>query len=348
MAGASGAAGSAGFGGYGGTDAGFSALPTSYAIHASHELFAFRLCVEANGELLTKYPYPFDSNHHLPETNFPGIAVGGQVDLAPLLDEIGAFSTVTLHAVRADNASVVRATPEIDKVDCSKLLYGFEKLASEDFVTFENVSLGDEKNSPIRILIVDGCRADASLTTEQCGASYDPTTGNLNARVMGFNPFLKSEPLATMVYPMHLSPSLAELASESTLELSYEELSSGTYQVIISNDVPGDTPSTTAGEMSAPAAMEDYGEMGFKLIAKTLGEEEVLLRASLANTQLVSSPYDTPQAFFTGANGLVLVFVGDASTKSEAWLNVDGSWNPAYDGRGLHPLVVPFVFTYVP
>jgi hypothetical protein len=37
------------------------------------------------------------------------------------------------------------------------------------------------------------------------------------------------------------------------------------------------------------------------------------------------------------------VLLGDVSA-SEPWL-VSGSWNPAYDGRGLHALALPFQFT---
>ena len=350
-AGTAGTAGMAGAGGSGGQESAFRATPTTYAIHASHELFAFRLCVEVNDELVTQYPYPFDGDHHLPETNYPGIAVGGQVDLKPLLDEIGPSSTVTLHAVRADQPSVVRATPTIGEVDCSKLLYGFEKLPEKDVATFENVELGDDTTSPIRVLIIDGCRPTdpPSLTAEQCGASYDPTTGNLRAHVMGFDPYFTMEPSTTMVYPMHLSPSLAELASEHTLELSYGDLTSEVDPISISSDVPSEVPSMMAGTMTAPAAIEQYGANGFVLIAKnSAGDETRLLEAALANIQRVSSPYDTPQDFFTGANGLLMVFVGDASGQSETWVNADGTWNPSYDGQGLHLLAIPFNFVYGP
>jgi hypothetical protein len=349
-AGTAGAAGEGGGAGSGGTSA-FRATPTTYAIHASYELFAFRLCVEVNDELVTQYPYPFDGDHHLPATNFPGIAAGGQVDLEPLLDQVGPSSTVTLHAVRADQPSVVRATPTIGEVDCSKLLYGFEKLPEKDVATFENVELGDDTSTPIRVLIIDGCRPTdpPSLTTKQCGASYDPTTGNLRAHVMGFAPYLTMEPSTTMVYPMHLSPSLAELASEHSLELSYGDLTSEVDPISISNDVPSDTPTMMAGTMTAPATIEEYGTNGFVLNAKnSAGDETRLVEAALANIQRVSSPYDTPQDFFTGANGLLMVFVGDASGQSETWVNADGTWNPSYDGRGLHPLAIPFNFVYGP
>ena len=97
--------------------------------------------------------------------------------------------------------------------------------------------------------------------------------------------------------------------------------------------------------MSRPGDLADYGRMGFSLVAKeSAGASETVLRATLADVQRVTSPYEMPDAFFTGSNGFLLIFVGDI-TQSEPWLQPDGAWNPDYDGRGLHLLAIPFDFT---
>ncbi len=86
--------------------------------------------------------------------------------------------------------------------------------------------------------------------------------------------------------------------------------------------------------------------MGFTLNAKeSAGTSTELLRASLADVQQISSPYDYPNTFFSESNGFLLVLAGDVSS-SEPWLTTEGVWNTNYDGRGLHMLALPFNFTY--
>jgi hypothetical protein len=329
-------------------DKAFRAQPVSFLVHASPELFAFRACVEGATGFLTTYPYPSDPDHHLPETNYPGIAVGGVVTFDEVADLIPPETTYTVRLVRADHPSVVRARPSASKpVTCAQLfdVGGIDSLPDEDHADFPDQQSDDLLAFDIRVVLIDGCRADASFTETLCGTGYDSGQGNLRARVEGFSPAFDMEPSTSFLYPVQVSPALTALQqANKALELTHED---GTEKKVVTGDVESDLVSADFHEFTPPAELGDYGTETFTLTAKENAANDVdLLKASLSNIQRVSAPYDAPDAFFTGANGFLLMFVGDTSASTESWLLQDGTWNPAYDGRGLHALALRFQFEY--
>ena len=339
--------GSAGMGGHF-PDQAFRAQPISYLVHASPELFAFRACVQSATGFLTTYPFPSDADHHLPETNYPGIAVGGVVNFDEVADLIPPGTTYTARLVRADHPSVVRARPSASKpVTCAQLfdVGGIDSLPDKDHADFPDQQSDDLFTFDVRVVLIDGCRADASFTEALCGADYDPGQGNLRARVEGFSPVFNMEPSTSFLYPVQVSPALTSLQlANQKLELTHEY---GTEQKVVTSDVESDLPSVDFHEFTPPAKLVDYGTETFTLTAKENAADDVdLLKASLSDIQRVSAPYDAPDAFFTGANGFVLMLVGDTSASTASWLLQDGTWNPAYDGRGLHALALRFQFEY--
>ncbi len=315
----------------------FVASPTAYFVHAAANLFPVRVCMEAAGTMLNEYPYPDDSP--LPETNFPGIAPGGAVNIDALLAAADLQETVTLHLLKADHILVASATPG-STMNCDELV-NTSALSSEHVVTFDDVDLRDLRMHAVRTLVVGGCLPDATLSEEVCGGGFDPTDGNLAIRSIGASPKLNMEPTSASIVPVHISPSLSAFQPDHSLELTY-----GRFGIenpfVLSADVPFETAPSFPGPFSAPSDLERFADTGFSLSKVGPGDRTVLLDASLAHVQQVTSPYEMPDTFFTGANGFFLVLVGDVS-ESEPWL-LDGAWNPAYDGRGLHALALPFQF----
>src|SRR4029077_795851 len=64
-----------------------SAGPTRIlAVHASANLFPFRLCFGGPGgtPIFPSLPYPSDPTQPMPETNIPGVPVGGATFLPPI------------------------------------------------------------------------------------------------------------------------------------------------------------------------------------------------------------------------------------------------------------------------
>jgi hypothetical protein len=318
----------------------FTASPTAFFIHAAPNLFPVRICLEAAGTMLNEYPYPDDSP--LPETNFPGIAPGGAVNVDALLAFAALHDLVTLHLVKADHILVASATPG-STMDCAELVNS-SALSSDHVITFDEVDLRELRTHTVRSLVLRGCLADDTLSEDTCGGDFDPTQGNLSIRTTGTSPALYAEPTTAYVVPVHLSPSLFAYQPENSLELSFGPLGSAGANVL-SADVPFETATLDPSPFTPPADLPRFADTGFTLAkVDATSDRTLLLEASLAHVQRVTSPFDTPNAFFTGANGFLLVLLGDASSESAPWL-VDGAWNPAYDGRGLHALALPFQFT---
>jgi hypothetical protein len=314
----------------------FEAEPSLSLVHASPNLFPFRVCLERDGVLQDGYPLPADDNHYLPESNFPGIPAGGLTELDP---SITVQATLVLHLLRADAYLVQHAQPGLSLgLPCEDLL---PHLDAKDKVAVPVGNLGALSHK-VRALVVHGCLPEQGLTAVSCGESFDPTTGNLQAELVGFSPELPFEPSTTQVFAAHISPSLSALQlAGQRLGLVYGELGQSPTQVVTDNllNDPGQSPPS---EFTPPDKLPDFARFGFALTSTEQGLP--LLRASLANVQHVSAPYDTPAAFFANSNGVLLLAVGDASEASEPWLLVDDTWNPLYDGRGLHLLALQFNF----
>ena len=319
----------------------FSASPTAFFIHAAPNLFPVRICLEAGGTMLSDYPYPDDPDSPLPETNFPGIAPGGAVNVDALLALAALHDLATLHVIKADHIVVASATPG-STMDCDQLVNS-STLASDHVVTFGEVNVRELRTHTVGALVLGGCLPDDTLSDTVCGGDFNPTDGNLAIKTLGASPVLYGEPTTAYVVPMHVSPSLAAYQNESSLELTFGPLGDTTTSVLSAN-VPFETASSDPSAFTPPADLPRFADTGFTLSkVDSSSNRTVLLEASLAHVQKVTSPFDTPNAFFTGANGFFFVLLGDVSA-SEPWL-VSGSWNPAYDGRGLHALALPFQFT---
>jgi hypothetical protein len=219
-----------------------------------------------------------------------------------------------------------------------------KELKSEFVLAFESVNINLLTQETVRSLVLEGCKPGSNLTEAQCGEDFTVAEGNLALRSIGVSPAVTYEP-ATHVYPMHLSPSLAEYPAEATFPLMYGDLDGGD-NTLIEADVPRNLPNNKGTAFTPPNEPSGFGKHGFTLEKRDPASPapEILLKASLAHIQRVTSPNDTPDAFFAGANGFVLVFLGDVAA-SQPWLDDQLNWNTKYDGQGFHVLALPFQFT---
>lgn len=331
--GSAGAAGDSGLGGAGGTagsagtSGGFLAETRTFLVHAAPSLFAARVCIATSAGFVTDYPLPYDAEHHLPETNFPGVAVGGAVEIDDAIASLGGADSFTAYIVRADQSSVLRASPSsADPVECEDLFEsgGFDELPATDYFLVDDIQMSALNTSTVRAIILD---------------SYG------QGRTWGFSPTLSSEPVKRYLFAAHASPSLSELQmAGQTIRLGYGELGQPP-STTVSDDL-GETPVSEASEgMDPPDDLAGYAAMGFTMTATDSGGTETeLLAASLANVQRVSSPYAEPEEYYASADAFLLLVVGDTNA-AEPWLLGDGTWNESYDGTSLHILALPFVFT---
>lgn len=339
--GTGGVAGEAGTAGQGGVDAAFRAEPVTYVVHASPELFAFRICAQTSSGYATEFPYPDDPDHFLPKTNYPGVPVGGVVNLDALVAAIDPGTDVTMRLVKADAYEVKLAQPDLtDPPKCVDLLGGSANLDPSEFVDLDPISVDDLTAETVRTLVIRGCGPNTAVPPVACGSDYEAQEGNIGWNLLAFSPESTLEPSAALVYAAHASPALEALQQVGqTLSLEYDAPNGRT---VLAPDLVVDPSDATVADFSPPSDLADYDDNGFELTAKQSNTvQEVLLDASLADVQRVTDPYGDPQGLLASKRGLLLLFVGETTT-APSWLNPDGTWNEAYDGRGLHVLALPF------
>lgn len=333
-AGMGGTGASAGSAGEGGSLTMFSAEPTTFLIHNAPDTFPVRICLEIDGVHSEDLPYPSDFDNPMPLSNRPGIPVGGAWNLDELLEGIDPTSNVTFHLLDANSNVVIQGIGCKDLVN--SLLPSFKR-------AFESVNITLLTKETVRALVLEGCNPGSTLSTTQCGEDFTTAEGNLVLRPIGVSPALFIEP-STHVYPFHLSPSLAALGPGVSFPLTYGTLGEEP-DVPIEGTVPRNQPTLEGTAFTPPSELSSFGEKGFSLEKRdpATTSPEFLLQASLANIQRVTSPNDTPDAFFTGAGGFLLVFLGDID--SQPWLDDNHNWNTEYNGQGFHLLALPFQFT---
>lgn len=296
----------------------FQAVPVTYLVHAAPGLFDFRVCIKSGGNFVNDLPFPSDPDHFLPASNYPGVPRGGVVQVDDSL--LGSEEQVTLYLVRADSEIVQKMQPALDPKQ------GCETLIDEGtFVplTLERSALFDHR---VRAIVID-----KNVSGE--------------AKVVGFSPEIDMEPTTTRVYTAHSSPFLEALQTQGhTFDLTYGDFEDSTSQVVIASDLVFDRPPTAPQDFTPPSSLESYSKFGF-IITQTHNSAPLFeLRASLADVQRITSPYETPQDFYTQSNGLLLLALGDVDSSVPPWLLGPGSWNPDYNGGGLHLLALRFTF----
>jgi hypothetical protein len=296
----------------------FQAVPITYLVHAAPELFDFRVCFRSGEKFVNKLPFPSDPEHFLPASNYPGVPRGGVVEFGDSL--LGTGEQVTLYLVRADNEFVQDMQPALNPKHSCETLY-----KEADFVTM-SLDRSALLNHTVRAIVID-------------------KSSDGDAKAIGFSPELWLEPSTTQIYTAHSSPFLEALQTQGhAFELTYGKLKDGTTRTTIAADLAFDRPPTAPQDFTPPGSLADFSNVGF-VITQTHDTTTLFeLKTSLADVQRISSPYETPQNFYAQSNGLWLLALGDVDASVPSWLLSDGSWNPEYDGRGLHLLSLRFTF----
>ena len=271
----------------------FEADPVTWLVHASPDLFPFRICAQTSTGYVNDLPYPEDPDHFLPETNYPGIPRGSGVDLDGLVNNLTPGTEVTFRLVRADVTAVMKAQPGVDEsATCSVLL---EESNPTTHVDLEPIKVDSLLEDTVRVMVVQGCNQGNTLSEIACGAGHNQAEGNLGWNLLSFSPEATERPSPAFVYAAHASPTLEALQqSGQTLEVDYDAASGRNS---ISSDLVTDLKDAVVTNFSPSATLAEYAEDSFRLTAKeSASSADLLLDASLANVQRVSAPYSDPES----------------------------------------------------
>jgi hypothetical protein len=316
-------------GGFGG-DSGGTLVPPSpttiLAVHASANLYDFRLCFGLDDGGIVPVPaYPDDPAHPMPETNYPGVPVGGAALLPPIL--FGGES-VTAYVVPAYYLQSQGYVAGANEPTCDVLIPKYLKPQNVEYFALPPVPLPSSGGTIV--LAVEGCGAGAALTAgsvAQCGASFVAGTANLTALA---GALAAEDAGAWTVQLADLSPSLDP--GDGGPALSYVDPT-------IDASIPLAAPpsSLTAAPMTVPLS-----EAGVTAAYFVIGPSSSSpLTQSLAEIQYFQAPASDPFTYFSAPTTYFVAVVGDATDAAAPVSLPDGAANPAFDGHGLHVIAYP-------
>jgi hypothetical protein len=272
---------------------------------------------------------PFPSNAPMPESNYPGIPLGGAV----LFDDASALEgPVVLVAIRA--LTVARAGAD---VTCAELFDPSSTyLTSTDYFVLSTVSLPSHLPS---VVAISGCAPLAvatNATTQACGAGWDSTFGNLHASVLNLAPS-SSTPGTLSFQVAQLSPAIADQLGDGGLAAVWF----GTPTMDAGRDIAvvgpvGDLAPVTPQAVLLDGSLASYDGLGFSLVMPGADGGTTALSLSLSQAQELVNPTADPAAYYGGAGTYVVALVGDPAAPPPFASSADGG---IYNGTGLHFLV---------
>jgi hypothetical protein len=327
----------------GGAEGGSAAAPPQGTPTATGVLLAhaagfpsFRLCFEKFPELA---PQP-DSNV-MPEANVVGVEVGSLVRIDPL-KEPGQIYVIA--------ESEVRSTPgKTDFVPCGELIRPPDKKTNRSLTldidyhvaTVIDRPLGENK---VSVLAITGCGGQAflnslGLSSASCGAGWDATSGNLEAKVVDLNTTVEGateESLPVQLFQM--SRAIDVFKGSGSLDVRFGDLSDGgapSQPVEIGAIFEGGKQAALTIDQRQAAI---YGSWGFRVSAVT-PNGTFSNDQSLAAVQELSSPREVPTTYYRTASNYALLLLGDPTHEPRF---EDGGKNPLYNPRqAVHLLAVP-------
>jgi hypothetical protein len=315
----------------------FAPIPL-LAVHASANLYDFRLCfgVLAGGvsSILPVPAYPDDPSHPVPETNYPGVPVGGAAML-PALALAG--TQVTPYVVRAQlldklgYLSTNVAEPTCDQLICTG---GSNCLTAQlDYFPLAPVTVSPSGGAPL-VLAIEGCGPSGvgAASIAQCGPGYTTSSGNLSAQVAQVAPpsALADGGGSWTIQPADLSPSFAAFASDDggSPTLTYVDPTTDASVAL----------SVAAGSINVASSAVPLSDAGVTSAYFTVGSS---LTQSLVSIQYFQAPSSDPYTYFTAPVTYFTAILGDATDAAAPASLLDGAANPAFDGHGLHVIAYP-------
>jgi hypothetical protein len=301
--------------------------PTSFlAVHASANLYDFRLCFGVDDAGVLPVPaYPDDPSHPMPETNYPGVPVGGAA-LLPAIQIGGGPLTLTAYVIPAyylqSQGYVAGAEPTCDRLIADDLIP-----QAVEYFTLPPVTIASAGGT--FALAIEGCGVGTGLaagSTAQCGASYSSVTGNLTAFPAALTPSTDAGGWAMQL--TQLSPSFDQGAGAT---VTYVDPTSDASVAL----------TAYAANLGAPVtvALSEAGVTAAYFVLSPVSGAPVT--ESLATMQYFQAPSSDPFTYFSAPSTYLVAVVGDATDAAAPVSLPDGAANPAFDGHGLHVIAYP-------
>ena len=296
-------------------------------VHASPDLFDFRVCFGASpspdGASVTFHPsatpWPSDDAHPMASSNYAGIAVGGGATLPRALEVSGPY--VIPYLIDAHTLAM-SSDPKAachDRVGSGCIPNSGVCLKTTDYVQLPGISAALLAGGGAKLVAIVGCKTPGSAA---CGTAMG---GALHADVLT----LASEAVQSVdnigVQVAHVAAALGPIVMRVdsagdagvSVDASYLQVTPPNGFIVTR---PGNDTSLGWGTQSV--SLQSNGDAG------------IALKMPLADIQRLSDPSTLPAEFFKQQGTFVFVLVGDTSAANA--LYIDSGLNPKFDGTGLH------------
>ncbi len=250
-----------------------------------------------------QYPLPDDKT--MPLANYPGVGLGDGADLGG----VSATGNVTIDVFNASDLQYDTPwQPSTNRLTCAQIT------CSTGAACRKHVELQATLEPAINLLVLsdDVPGQSVKITTATLDPSYSGTPGIVRAQVANFSGWQKGQNVEA-TFGTDRTNVIATLAAP---------LGDGTVSATATLDPSG-----------------DYEGHGVWVNQVTdAGQTNATFGQSLGSIQWVSDPTTAPQSFYDVRENFALVLIGDPQN---LMLSSDGR-DPAYDGRALHFVAVPF------
>ena len=292
--------------------------------------------VGSAGPSMTARPYP--STTPMPASNYPGVPVGGAIALADATSMLG--GDLTIYAL--DARAVANAVQNADCThtnDCS--CYNLMHSGAVDTTAIHQMPV--IPNGPIAldttvVLWVRGCLAsDPDASVQRCGSDWSLSTGNLRIDVASVPGASLPAPEAGVlaVQAAQLSPALAMLAGDAGAVVSFGSQGAADASVITTLSAPDQILPSSPLQVATRIPLASFGQLGFAVDVG--GDGGAHLWMSLAQSLDLVDPTQDPTQYFAQPTSYLVTVIGDPAGSPPN----GGDPDAAYDGTGLHLLVLP-------
>lgn len=311
-------------------------------VHASPSLPDLRFCwtVGPTGPSMTDRPYPFATP--MPASNYPGVPVGGAAPLADASSMLGGDLTVYAIDARAvANAEQGLNCSGSNQCSCYEML---KKNGAVDPTAIHQMSVipfGTITQGATVVLWVRGClgtAGDPQASVQRCGADWTANgTGNLRMDAVSIPGNFVPSPDAGAVFAVQaaqLSPALAVLAGDAGAVVSFGAQGDPDASVVATLGAPDQIQPAAPQQVAASIPLASYGQLGFAV--DVAGDGGAHLWMSLAQSLDLVDPTQDPSQYFAQPTSYLVTVIGDPAGAPPG-----GNPDAAYDGTGLHLLVLP-------
>jgi hypothetical protein len=287
------------------------------------------------GPSMTDRAYP--SATPMPASNYPGVPVGGAAALGDASSMLGGALTVWA----LDASAVAKATQGADcthtnACSCFNLMQsgGVDTSAKHQMPPIPS---GTIVPGATVVLWVRGCLAsDPNASVQRCGADWSLATGNLRMDYASVPGALLPAPDAGVlaVQAAQLSPALASLAGDAGAVVSFGAQGAADASVVTTLNAPDQILPSAPLQVATRIPLASFGQLGFSVDVG--GDGGAHLWMSLAQSLDLVDPTQDPSQYFAQPTSYLVTVIGDPAGAPPV-----GSPDAAYDGTGLHLLVLP-------